>query len=79
MTAYTTEDVNLRIRRWIVPAPKPEGASIGAINEATSDACRAYREAHGLTERQTLDDDAMHFHVRGEEIVIEFAVEARET
>jgi hypothetical protein len=78
MAAYTTEDIDLRIRRWIVPAPKDQGASIGAINEATSDACRAYREAHGLTERQPLDDAALHFHVRGAEIVIEFAVEARE-
>jgi hypothetical protein len=77
VATYSTETVTRTIRRWIVPAAEPWGACIGDINAACADACRAYREAHELTEGQTLADDALRFHVRDEEIVIEFQTEAR--
>ncbi|WP_406418343.1 hypothetical protein [Streptomyces sp. NBC_01614] len=73
--AYTTETVTSTIRRWIVPAAKP-GAPIGDINTACADACRAYREAHGLDGGAVIADDALRFHVRDDVIVIEFAIEA---
>lgn len=75
MAIYSTEAVTSTVRRWIIPAAEPWGAGIGDINAACTAACRAYREAHGLTEGQTLADNALRFHVRDEEIVIEFAME----
>ncbi|MDX5569523.1 hypothetical protein PYK79_48390 [Streptomyces sp. ID05-04B] len=37
----------------------------------------AYRKHHGIPKEQPLHDDALRFHVRDEEIVIEFAEEAK--
>ncbi|SOD80069.1 hypothetical protein SAMN06272781_6852 [Streptomyces sp. 1222.2] len=75
MASYTTEDFTRRIRRWIVPAPNPDGACIGDINAAAAMACRAYREAHGIAEGGRMPDDALRFHPRDDAIVIEFWVE----
>jgi len=77
MAEYSSEIVTRTIRRWIVPAAEPWGACIGDINAACAAACRAYREEHGLAEGQTLADDALRFHVGDDEIVIEFATEAK--
>lgn len=77
MATYTTETVTRTIRRWIVPAAQPWGACIGDINAATSVACRAYREAHGMDERAPLADDALRFHVTDDAIVISFEAEAQ--
>jgi hypothetical protein len=79
VATYTTETVTSTVHRWIIPAAEPWGACIGDINAACAAACRAYREAHGLTEGQTIADDALRFHVRDEEIVIEFQTEARQS
>lgn len=76
MATYTSETVTRTIRRWIVPAAEPWGACIGDINAACAAACRAYRETHGLTEGQTLSDDALRFHVTDDEIVISYETEA---
>lgn len=76
MAEYTSETVVRTIRRWIVPAAEPWGACIGDINAACAVACRAYREARGLAEGAPLPDDALRFHVRDDEIVIEYAEEA---
>jgi hypothetical protein len=75
MATYASETVTRTIRRWIVPAVEPWGAGIGDINAACSAACRAYREAHGLTEGQTLADDALRFRVTDDAIVISFETE----
>lgn len=75
MADYTSETITRTIRRWIVPAAEPWGAAIGDINAACASACRAYREVHGMTEGQTLPDDALRFHVRDDAVVIEFATE----
>ncbi|MGY1579189.1 hypothetical protein [Streptomyces sp. MN13] len=76
MATFTTETVTRTVRRWVVPAAEPWGACIGDINAACTAACRAYRDAHGLPEGASLPDDALRFHVRDDEIVIEFATEA---
>lgn len=62
------------VRRWIVPAADP-GATIGAINAAAAEACRAYREARDLSAGAVIPDDALRFYPRGEGIVIEFVTE----
>lgn len=78
MANYTSETVTRTIHRWIVPAADPWGACIGDINAACAAACRAYREEHGLPEGSPLADDALRFHVRDEEIVIEFTTEQQD-
>ena len=77
MAEYSSETVTRTIHRWIVPAAQPWGACIGDINAACAAACRAYREAHAMPDGPALPDDALRFHVRDEEIVIEFTTEAR--
>jgi hypothetical protein len=74
---YTSETVTRTIRRWIVPAAEPWGAAAAEIGKAWAVAELAYREHHGIDREQPLHDDALRFHVRDEEIVIEFATEAR--
>ena len=76
MAEYTSETVTRTIRRWIVPAAEPWGAAAEEISKAWGAAAAAYREAHGLDEDALLSGDALRFHVRDEEIVIEFATEA---
>lgn len=77
MAEYTSETVTRTIRRWIVPAAEPWGAAAAEIGKAWAVAELAYREHHGIDREQPLHDDALRFHVRDEEIVIEFATEAR--
>jgi hypothetical protein len=72
---FTSETVTRTIRRWIVPAAEPWGAAAAEIGKAWAVAERAYREQHGIDPGQALHDDALHFHVRDDEIVIEFATE----
>jgi len=75
MADFTTETVTRIIRRWIVPAAEPWGAAAAEIGKAWAVAERAYREHHEIPENQALHDDALRFHVRDEEIVIEFTTE----
>ncbi|WP_369274481.1 hypothetical protein AB5J55_35180 [Streptomyces sp. R11] len=77
MATYTTETVTSTVRRWIVPAAEPWGATSAEIGRAWTAAQVAYREHHAIPVGQALPGDALRFHVRGEEIVIEFATEAR--
>jgi hypothetical protein len=76
---YTSETVTRTIRRWIVPASEPWGAPAAEIGKAWAVAERAYREHFEIPDDRPLHDDALRFHVRDEEIVIEFATEARAT
>ncbi|MER8002969.1 hypothetical protein [Streptomyces sp. NPDC095613] len=64
MAEYTTETVTSTVRRWIIPAAEPWGA-----------AAAAYRKQHGLPEDTRLHGDALRFHVRDDEIVIQFSTE----
>lgn len=75
MATFTTETITRTIHRWIVPAAEPWGACIGDINAACAVACRAYREAHGLTDGEPITDDALRFHVTDDAIVISFETE----
>ncbi|WP_405558930.1 hypothetical protein OHV08_33885 [Streptomyces canus] len=77
MAEYTSETVTRTIRRWIVPAAEPWGATSADLGKAWTAAQVAYREHHAIPVGQALPDDALRFHVRDEEIVIEFATEAR--
>ncbi|MGW1160402.1 hypothetical protein ACWD48_19720 [Streptomyces sp. NPDC002519] len=77
MADFTSETVTRTIRRWIVPASEPWGAPAAEIGKAWAVAELAYREHFGIPEDRPLHDDALRFHVRDEEIVIEFATEAR--
>ncbi|MFJ8603417.1 hypothetical protein ACIREM_32865 [Streptomyces shenzhenensis] len=72
MATYTTETVTSTIRRWIIPAAEPWGATAEEISKAWVAAAAAYREANGLPEDAPIVGDALRFHVRDEEIVIEF-------
>jgi hypothetical protein len=74
---FTSETVTRTIRRWIVPASEPWGAAAAEIGKAWTVAELAYREHFGIPEDRPLHDDALRFHVRDEEIVIEFSTEAR--
>jgi hypothetical protein len=72
---FTSETVTRTIRRWIVPAAEPWGAAAAEIGKAWAVAELAYRDHHGIPKEQPLHDDALRFHVRDEEIVIEFQTE----
>ncbi|WP_306317281.1 MULTISPECIES: hypothetical protein [unclassified Streptomyces] len=67
MADFTTETVTRTIRRWIVPAAE--------IGKAWSVAERAYRQQHQIPDEQGLHDNALRFHTRDDQIVIEFTVE----
>jgi hypothetical protein len=77
MATFTAETVTRTIRRWVVPAAEPWGAAAAEIGKAWAVAELAYREHFGIPEDRPLPDDALRFHVRDEEIVIEFSTEAR--
>jgi hypothetical protein len=72
---FTTETVTRTIHRWVVSAAEPWGAAAAEIGKAWAVAELAYREKHGLDREQPLHDDALRFHVRDEEVVIEFTTE----
>lgn len=72
---FTTEKVTRQICRWIVPAAEPWGAAAEEVSKAWGAAEAAYREAHGLAEDASLAGNALQFHVRDDEIVIEFQTE----
>jgi hypothetical protein len=72
---YTGETVTRTIRRWIVPAAEPWGAAHAEIGKAWSAAEMAYRLHHNIPKDKPLSDDALWFHVRDDEIVIEFSYE----
>lgn len=76
MATYTTETVTSTVRRWIIPAAEPWGAAAEEISKAWVAAASAYRDARGLPDDAVLAGDALWFHVRDDEVVIEFAVEA---
>ena len=75
MPTHTSETITRTIRRWIIPAAEPWGACIGDISAASADACRVYREVHGLPVSEQLPDDALRFHNGDDEIVISFETE----
>ena len=75
MPTHASETITRTIRRWIIPAADPWGACIGDISAASADACRVYREVHGLTVGVPLPDDALRFHLGDEAIVISFETE----
>ncbi|MFJ7895954.1 hypothetical protein [Streptomyces anthocyanicus] len=75
MADFTAETIARTIHRWIVPAAEPWGAAAAEIGKAWAVAERAYRQHHGLADDQPLHDDALRFHVRDDEVVIEFQTE----
>lgn len=77
MAEFTSETAVRTIRRWIVPAAEPWGAAAAEIGKAWAVAERAYRESYGIPKEQPLHDDALRFHVRDDEIVIEFTEETK--
>ncbi|MEU1497332.1 hypothetical protein [Streptomyces sp. NPDC005732] len=77
MADYTSETVTRTIRRWIIPAAEPWGAASAEIGKAWAVAELAYREHYDIPKEVALRDDALRFHVRDEDIVIEFAIEER--
>jgi hypothetical protein len=77
MATYSTETVTSTVRRWVIPAAEPWGAACEEVSKAWTAAAIAYREAHGLPEGAAVVGDQLRFHVRDEDIVIEFSMEAR--
>lgn len=75
MADYTSETVTRTIHRWIIPAAEPWGAASDEVSKAWTAAAVAYREAHGLPQDALVTGDRLRFHVRDEEIVIEFTTE----
>jgi len=72
---FTAETVTRTVRRWIIPAAEPWGAAAAEIGKAWAVAEGAYRQDYGLADEQPLHDDALRFHVRDAEVVIEFQTE----
>ncbi|MET8693607.1 hypothetical protein ABZV65_13810 [Streptomyces bauhiniae] len=72
MATYTTEVVRRAVHRWVVPAAEPWGAASDEITKAWGAAAVAYRKAHGLPDDASLPGDALWFHVRDDEVVIQF-------
>lgn len=77
MAEYTSETVTRTIRRWIIPAAEPWGAAAEEISKAWAAAELDYRRHFGIPKEQLLHGDALRFHVRDEEIVIEWQEEAK--
>jgi hypothetical protein len=75
VATYTTESVTLTIRRWIVPAVEPWGATAAEISKAWAAAELDYRRHRGIPQEQPLADDALRFRIRDGEIVISFEFE----
>lgn len=75
MAEFTSEAITRTIRRWIVPATEPWGAAAAEIGKAWAAAEMTYREQHGLDPGQPLHDDALRFHTRDDQIVIEYTTE----
>ena len=75
MATYTTETITSSVRRWIVPAAEPWGAAAEEISKAWAAAAAACRAARGLDEDALLPGDALWFHVRDDQVVIEFTTE----
>lgn len=75
MADFTSETITRRIHRWIVPAAEPWGAPAQEISTAWAVAEKAYRDHHGIPDDKPLYGDALRFHVRDDQIVIEFATE----
>ena len=75
MADYTSETVTRTIRRWLVPAAEPWGAPAEEISKAWNAAAGAYREANDLPVDAPIAGDALRFHVRDDQIVIEFTTE----
>ncbi|MFB7707946.1 hypothetical protein [Streptomyces sp. NPDC056105] len=75
MADFTTETVTRTVRRWIIPAAEPWGAAAQEISAAWAVAERAYREHHGIPDDKALYGDALRFHVRDDQVVIEFTTE----
>ncbi|MFE2973319.1 hypothetical protein [Streptomyces sp. NPDC059258] len=75
MATYTTETLTSTIRRWIVPAAEPWGATAEEIGKAWAGAELAYREHHGLDKDTPIAGNALAFHVRDDAVVIQFTTE----
>jgi hypothetical protein len=72
---FTSETITRRIHRWIIPAAEPWGAAAAEIGKAWAVAERAYRQHFKIPDEQPLHDDALRFHVRDDQIVIEYTTE----
>lgn len=79
MADFTTETVTRTIRRWIIPAAEPWGAAAAEVSKAWVVAEREYRDHFKVSNDQPLSDNALRFHVRDAEIVIEFTIEGEPT
>jgi hypothetical protein len=75
VTDFTSETITRRIHRWIIPAAEPWGAAAAEIGKAWAVAERAYRQHFKIPDEQPLHDDALRFHVRDDQIVIEYTTE----
>ena len=75
MADFTSETITRRIHRWIVPAAEPWGAAAAEISKAWVVAERAYRDHFKVPNDKALHDDALRFHVRDDQIVIEYTTE----
>jgi hypothetical protein len=72
---FTSETITRRVHRWIVPASEPWGAAAAEIGKAWAVAERAYRDSFAIPDEQPLHDDALRFHTRDDQIVIEYTTE----
>ncbi|MER6183071.1 hypothetical protein [Streptomyces sp. NPDC001652] len=79
MADFTSETVTRTIRRWIIPAAEPWGATAVEVDKAWKAAQAAYREQLHVPVGELIPDDALRFHVRDEAVVIEFAIEEQTT
>lgn len=77
MADYAFETVTHTVHRWIISAPKPLGAAAEEISKAWAVAAAAYRETHELASTEPIPGEALRFHVRDTDIVIEYAIEER--
>jgi hypothetical protein len=75
MADYTSETITRTFHRWIIPAAAPWGAPAAEVGKAWAAAELDYRRHHGIPAEQALPDDALRFHIRDEEVVIEFVTE----
>lgn len=75
MADYTSETITRTVHRWIIPAAEPWGAAAAEIGKAWHAADEAYRAHHDLPTEAATPDNALRFHVRDDQIVIEFQTE----
>ncbi|GGV46081.1 hypothetical protein [Streptomyces spectabilis] len=75
MADFTTETITRTVHRWLISAAEPWGAAAAEIGKTWAAAERAYRQHHDIPQDQALHDDALRFHTRDDQIVIEYITE----